>query len=894
MCSAHAAHIFGGDFYYTHLTGNNYKITLKLYADCGSKSNLAYPYLTSGSPVVLSKKNSVVIDSFNLNYVGTFAEISPICPTQINNTTCNGGTLPGVEVYEYTTTRTLNSTGNWEFLFKGDISVGTSQAGRSTNLNNIVNPSGSSILTLSATLNNSFINSNPTLNTLATPYFCSGIAQKFNPAALDADGDSLYYQLVDGLDITSATGLVSYGGTYSAQQPLNTFTNSFNFSSTTGQLNFTPAGVQQNIVVYKISEYRNGVLIGSFMREMTFVVLSNCNNTPPTSGSGISNNNLGTVTNGSNINVCKGSGILQFNLSALDPEGNNVGVTTNGLPIGSIANVTNNNSPNPSLNFSWDLNNVLPGNYVFFVTYKDDGCPLSIQQTVAYNINVYNPPTITATSLGISYCNPLQGYSFNINSLETGPFWVVIKNSTTNIIVDSFITNTLSFNDSLANGSYTASTGIVGTTCTGVTTFTVNTSFNIPSLSTISNLYYCVNEVSVPLIANNVIAGAIVTYVLPNNTFTTTPPIPNTSNVGIFTYKMYQSINSCISDTSFVTVEVLTNPVASIAGPTSICTGDTFMVSYNGSTFNNFFTWDWSNLTILENLSNQSYNLTANSPGVYNVHLSLSNPGCNSDTAILIISTKTKPSSAFTFKDGCFGDSIILQKSASSLGIIYNWNITTPTYVNNTLSNNSILVYWGSAGSYPVSLTANSGSCTSSTKDTVIIQSAPIVDVKDLKIEYCLGDTIQLLGNGALNYKLITPQIYTRTENDIIYGYPIQQAGNFVVLGTSNIGCKGYDSVQITKVTDCCWFSFPNAFTPGNDVKNESFKAISVGNFLYYDLRIFNRWGNTVFSSDNPKKAWTGIFDNKALPSDTYFYLLKAKCFNGKEVAEKGEVLLIR
>ncbi|MNZ70709.1 hypothetical protein D3C78_890560 [compost metagenome] len=81
----------------------------------------------------------------------------------------------------------------------------------------------------------------------------------------------------------------------------------------------------------------------------------------------------------------------------------------------------------------------------------------------------------------------------------------------------------------------------------------------------------------------------------------------------------------------------------------------------------------------------------------------------------------------------------------------------------------------------------------------------------------------------------------------------------------------------------------PNAFTPNADGKNDSFVIVGIEQYPGSTLRIFNRWGNEVFYSDNYNHEWSGT----GLSEGTYFYILTINKPEGKTV-QKGWVLLKR
>ena len=68
----------------------------------------------------------------------------------------------------------------------------------------------------------------------------------------------------------------------------------------------------------------------------------------------------------------------------------------------------------------------------------------------------------------------------------------------------------------------------------------------------------------------------------------------------------------------------------------------------------------------------------------------------------------------------------------------------------------------------------------------------------------------------------------------------------------------------------------PNVITPNGDGLNDALKIPCVDQLdLNSELKIFNRWGDEVYTSTAYKNDWTGTYNGKQLPAGTYFYLLR-------------------
>lgn len=85
----------------------------------------------------------------------------------------------------------------------------------------------------------------------------------------------------------------------------------------------------------------------------------------------------------------------------------------------------------------------------------------------------------------------------------------------------------------------------------------------------------------------------------------------------------------------------------------------------------------------------------------------------------------------------------------------------------------------------------------------------------------------------------------------------------------------------------------PNTFTPNGDGLNETFGAKGEG-IGWYDMQIYDRWGNLIFHSSNPNQQWDGTYNRKKAPEGAYVYKIFARgVFEGAKSID-GTVTLLR
>jgi gliding motility-associated-like protein len=110
----------------------------------------------------------------------------------------------------------------------------------------------------------------------------------------------------------------------------------------------------------------------------------------------------------------------------------------------------------------------------------------------------------------------------------------------------------------------------------------------------------------------------------------------------------------------------------------------------------------------------------------------------------------------------------------------------------------------------------------------------------------------------------------------------------------NEFNCKIYDSIQILKIDSLSGFiSFPSAFSPNGDFRNDKFGPIAKNVKQIY-WNVFNRWGQIVFSSESEWNWWDGRYKDEPCMNNLYIWTCDVTFNNGKTERLKGEVYLMR
>jgi gliding motility-associated-like protein len=86
---------------------------------------------------------------------------------------------------------------------------------------------------------------------------------------------------------------------------------------------------------------------------------------------------------------------------------------------------------------------------------------------------------------------------------------------------------------------------------------------------------------------------------------------------------------------------------------------------------------------------------------------------------------------------------------------------------------------------------------------------------------------------------------------------------------------------------------FPSGFTPNGDGLNDGFGPLGGrGSLQNYRLRIFNRWGQVVFNTNNPFELWNGRYKNQSLDSGVFTWMAEYN-YPGKTLIKKSGTLTL-
>ena len=219
----------------------------------------------------------------------------------------------------------------------------------------------------------------------------------------------------------------------------------------------------------------------------------------------------------------------------------------------------------------------------------------------------------------------------------------------------------------------------------------------------------------------------------------------------------------------------------------------------------------------------------------------------------------------------CAHDSIVLKDLKNSIYDSLFWQ--------NGSSNDSLIV--NVAGSYL--LTKQYNGCKFIDTINIDILEPPFIN---------LGSDTSICGYEFITLTVVdSTSSYLWSDGSSSNQITVANKGKYWVDVNNRCG-RSSDTINVEGCD--CKLVIPNAFTPNNDGLNDIFMPIFQCEFNKYKFLIFNRWGELIFSTENPFEGWDGTYKGTNAPSDVYVYLINYTDILGTNKKIRGNFSLVK
>ena len=720
-----AMHIVGGVVSYRFITGTTYEIKLTIYRDCGSSTPFDSP-----AKLGIFEDNGALVEVIDLYS----PVVTPILPP--NDNPCLTNTTGAcVEQGVYTITYTFPSP-------SVGYTITHERCCRNNSITNVVTPGDvGAAFTAHIPPSAPYQNTSPVFNSFPPLFICLNSPIIINNSATDADGDQLVYNLCTPLSAGTPDDPAPspLGPPYNEIQwrspyNLNNLMGGIplTIDPQTGVLTGTPNSLGQFVVGVCVSEYRNGQLLGTYLRDFQFNV-TQCN-TPITS------------IPSADINPNTGIGVYIQNCS-------NLSVT--------FQNNTYNPPPaNVPLNYSWDFGvngistDTSSAQFPTYV-YPDSGTYL-VKLIVTKGSG---PQACADTTFAYVKLYPTFNTDFNLT------------NNICQQVEASFADNTQSDLGAINSWAWTFGDGGSATTQSATHQYTAPGTYNVSLIA--GNTLGCkdtaTKQITIKETPNASFTAPNVCYGSPtvftytgtgtltaynwnygSNGATSTAPSPNYiyTAAGTYTATLVAEINGCF-DTVAQTTTVNPTPVATTSNDTMFCTSvSTFQLMASGGD-----TYIWSPATGLSDVNIANPMATLAPPAAVTYTVVVTNQFQCTDTESVsigffpITQVNAGIDTSICLNPGSYRDSV--QLTATGM-VSYQWspaNTLTNGNIANPVSRPAVNT------TYLVTGTDING-CRSVDSVTVFVLDPLLNIIVDDVANICIGDTgfLNVINQGASSY----------------------------------------------------------------------------------------------------------------------------------------------
>jgi gliding motility-associated-like protein len=850
---ARADHITGGEMFYSFAgksgTDNKYNVTLKLYMRCNSGRRFNDPTtiaifdkstnqkiqeipvpLAEQSTISLNNQNPCITNPPAVCYVIGFYQFSIVLPPNA------GGYLIVGQV-------------NFRIADINNFILGYSQVG-ATYTSEIP---GNAILSNAPENNSAHFTGNDLV------VICANNPFSYSFAAADADGDELRYSFCNAYQSgTSGANAVPppppydpvpYGQGFTGTSPLG---NNITLNTQTGLITGIAPSAGIYVITVCVQEIRHGNVIATQRKDLQI--------------------NIAECT------IASASLLPEYLLCR----------NSNSLTISNLSN-------SPLINsYNWQFSNS-SGNIIFSsssasptVNFPDTGI-----YKVTLSINSGQSCTGTASSLIKVY--PGQTTDFSSEGICVDKPTSFIDNSKTVYgFLKSWLWNFGDPNTTLdtsnkQNPSYThTETGpkliqLIVTTSTGCKDSVkkvVNIVDKPPIAFNFRDTLICNGDsIQIKAIGSGIFTWSTSTGIFNSNSPSVLVHPEKTTN-----YIVSLNDNGCINNDS-LKVNVVNFVALKANNDTIICANDPASLTCitNGLSIN------WSPVRGIEDPFSLNTLARPDTTTTYNI---VSTIGHCSATARVNVKVVPLP----TVNAGV--DTIICFQSVARLhgatnGNKFNWSPVSLVSDSNSLE---LSVHPPESMYFVLSATDNKG-CPKTVSDSVFIRMLPQVKAfagNDTSI--ILGQPLQLNASGGVRYQW-SPAFNlssTTINNPMATFYEPVDTVIYKVLVYDEAGCHDSSFIAIRVFQSEPIIFVPNAFTPGNDGKNDILRPIAAGMTKIEYFRIYNRWGRLIFETTQNNKGWDGSINGSPQGTQSYVWEVKATDYKGLSYFQKGTVTLIR
>jgi gliding motility-associated-like protein len=226
-------------------------------------------------------------------------------------------------------------------------------------------------------------------------------------------------------------------------------------------------------------------------------------------------------------------------------------------------------------------------------------------------------------------------------------------------------------------------------------------------------------------------------------------------------------------------------------------------------------------------------------------------------------------------KLGCVTDTILAFNQVANEVNTWNWFIDNLQQPINTPTPQFLFTQFGYKN---IGLLVSNGFCTDTSSALLYLDNF-IDPITNFRLDNCPKETVNFTNN-SVGLRLThfwnfgdgaTDTARNPTHNYIDFGIDKTYTVSYTI--TNNLGCQKTLSKPINILKICGQF-VPTAFTPNGDGRNDKFGPLYAAQANDLMFKVFNRYGQLVYSSNNWRNGWDGKINGVEQPIGTYVWTM--------------------
>ncbi|WP_341841275.1 PKD domain-containing protein [Chitinophaga caseinilytica] len=308
------------------------------------------------------------------------------------------------------------------------------------------------------------------------------------------------------------------------------------------------------------------------------------------------------------------------------------------------------------------------------------------------------------------------------------------------------------------------------------------------------------------------------------------------------------------------------------------------------------FVWDFGDNTPLVRAGLQPQTHRYAQEGLYTVRLRLVDTNyCNApDERAIQLRVAANVVALFNVQDSSCAPFTAHFDNISKGGVTFEWDFGDGSPISNEIYPTHT---YTTPGRYPVRLRAfdpNTCNLQDDTTGFITVLPGPTAAYSFLPTKPIENTptTFTNESRNAVRYRWDFGDGNSSTDPNPTHQYLRSGVYEVCLTAYTEFGCEDSVCQEVSAIVNPL-YDVPTAFSPNGDGINDKWEIKGFG-ILRYDMKVFNRWGQLMFQSNDQKLGWDGRFNGTVQPMDAYAFVLNIEFTDGNKITKTGNVTLLR